>query len=104
MPNNNGHLGEARRLTAAWLNIMAAGLVSAGLIPVLTAFAVEGWSERARSLALLPAFALSAGTALHMIGLIPTPELRLPLVQATPVEREILRAVLEQQGVPAHVA
>jgi hypothetical protein len=68
LPNNNGHLGEARRLTAAWLNIMAAGLVSAGLIPVLTAFAVEGWSERARSLALLPAFALSAGTALHMIG------------------------------------
>jgi 4-hydroxy-tetrahydrodipicolinate synthase len=42
--------------------------------------------------------------ALHMIGLIPTPELRLPLVQATPVEREILRAVLEQQGVPAHAA
>jgi len=66
--NSNEELGEARRLTAAWLNIMAASLVSAGFIPVLTAFALEGWSDRARSLALLPAFALSAGTTLHIIG------------------------------------
>jgi len=66
--NSSEELGEARRLTAAWLNIMAASLVSAGFIPVLTAFVVEGWSDHARSLALLPVLTVSAGTGLHIIG------------------------------------
>jgi 4-hydroxy-tetrahydrodipicolinate synthase len=37
--------------------------------------------------------------ALEMAGLIPSGRLRLPLVEATPVQRDILRAVLERQGV-----
>ncbi|WP_217920869.1 4-hydroxy-tetrahydrodipicolinate synthase [Miltoncostaea oceani] len=37
--------------------------------------------------------------ALEMIGLIPSDRLRLPLVEATPVQRDILRSVLERQGI-----
>lgn len=37
--------------------------------------------------------------ALEMAGLIPSGRLRLPLVEATPVQRDILRTVLERQGV-----
>lgn len=37
--------------------------------------------------------------ALEMTGLIPSARLRLPLVEATPVQREILRSVLERQGI-----
>jgi dihydrodipicolinate synthase/N-acetylneuraminate lyase len=37
--------------------------------------------------------------ALEMIGLIPSGRLRLPLVEATPVQRHILRSVLERQGI-----
>jgi hypothetical protein len=61
-------MGEGRRLTAAWINIMAAGLVSAGSIPVLTALALEGWGAHARALAPLPAFALGISTLLHSIA------------------------------------
>ena len=37
--------------------------------------------------------------ALEMLGLIPSGRLRLPLVEATPVQRDILRTVLERQGI-----
>ena len=37
--------------------------------------------------------------ALEMTGLIPSGRLRLPLVAATPVQRDILRTVLERQGI-----
>lgn len=37
--------------------------------------------------------------ALEMAGLIPSARLRLPLVEATPVQRDILRTVLERQGI-----
>lgn len=37
--------------------------------------------------------------ALEMAGLIPSGRLRLPLVEATPVQRDILRTVLERRGV-----
>lgn len=37
--------------------------------------------------------------ALEMVGLIPSGRVRLPLVEATPVEREILRSALERQGI-----
>ncbi len=37
--------------------------------------------------------------ALEMTGLIPSGRLRLPLIDATPVQREILRTVLERQGI-----
>ncbi len=39
--------------------------------------------------------------ALEMLGLIPSGRLRLPLVEATPVQRDILRTVLERQGILA---
>jgi hypothetical protein len=89
---NKEHLGEARRLTAAWLNIMAAGLVSAGLIPVFTALAVDGWGARARSLALLPVLAVSAGTALHMIA-------RLVLREKTSTKKGRSLRILPSSGV-----
>jgi 4-hydroxy-tetrahydrodipicolinate synthase len=37
--------------------------------------------------------------ALEMAGLIPSARLRLPLVEATPVQRDILRTVLERNGI-----
>jgi 4-hydroxy-tetrahydrodipicolinate synthase len=37
--------------------------------------------------------------ALEMVGLIPSGRLRLPLVEATPVQRDILRTVLERRGI-----
>jgi 4-hydroxy-tetrahydrodipicolinate synthase len=39
--------------------------------------------------------------ALEMTGLIPSARLRLPLVEATPVQRDILRTVLERRGILA---
>lgn len=42
--------------------------------------------------------------ALEMAGLIPSGRLRLPLVEATPVERDILRTVLERQGILSRAA
>ncbi len=36
--------------------------------------------------------------AVQMLGLIPSDRVRLPMVTATPVQRDILRSVLEQQG------
>ena len=39
-----------------------------------------------------------------MTGPIPSAALRLPLVEATPVERDILRTVLERQGILSRAA
>jgi 4-hydroxy-tetrahydrodipicolinate synthase len=39
--------------------------------------------------------------ALEMLGLIPSDRLRLPMVQASPVQRHILQSVLEQHGILA---
>jgi hypothetical protein len=68
VPKTKLQIGEGRRLTAAWLNVMAAGIISAGTIPVLTALALEGWGSRARALLLLPCFAFALGLALHLVG------------------------------------
>jgi hypothetical protein len=59
---------ERRRLTAAWLNIVAAGLVSAGGLPFLNALALEGWSARAREFGSLAAVSLALGTVIHLAG------------------------------------
>ena len=40
-------------------------------------------------------------SALEMLGLIPSDRMRLPMVQASPVERHILQSVLEQHGILA---
>jgi len=61
-------LPEGRKLTAAWLNIIAAGLISAATVPVLYAVAIEGFDARARALLLLPCFALVLGGLLHLLG------------------------------------
>jgi hypothetical protein len=53
---------------AAWLNIIAAGIVSAGTVPLLTALALDGWSSHARALLLLPCIAIPLSVALHMVG------------------------------------
>ena len=42
--------------------------------------------------------------ALEMLGIIPCGRLRLPLVEATPVQRDILRAVLAAQGIASPAA
>jgi hypothetical protein len=68
MLNRKIQIGEGRRLTAAWLDIMAAGIVSAGTLPILPALAVDGWGSRARALLLLPCFAFALGLALHLVG------------------------------------
>jgi hypothetical protein len=68
MRNQNVETGEGRRLTAAWLNIIAAGIVSAGTVPLLTALALDGWSSHARALLLLPCIAIPLSVALHMVG------------------------------------
>jgi 4-hydroxy-tetrahydrodipicolinate synthase len=39
--------------------------------------------------------------ALQMLGVLPTSTLRLPLVEATPVQRDILATVLDRQGILA---
>jgi hypothetical protein len=68
MPNRKVQIGEGRRLTAAWLNIMAAGIVSAGTIPLLMTLALDAWGSRARALLLLPCFAFALGMALHLVA------------------------------------
>jgi 4-hydroxy-tetrahydrodipicolinate synthase len=67
--------GEARRLDAALEDIYAALFVTSN--PILIK------------------------AALQMIGVIPSDGVRLPLVSATSVQREILRTVLERQGLLA---
>jgi hypothetical protein len=67
-PKSNVQTGEGRRLAAAWLNIMASGIISAGTIPLLTALALEGWGSPARALLLLPCFAFALGLGLHLVG------------------------------------
>jgi hypothetical protein len=47
---------------------MAAGIVSAGTVPLLMALALEGWGSHAGALLLLPCFAFAAGVALHLVG------------------------------------
>lgn len=70
-----GDLDEARRIDATLQGLVAALFVTTS--PILIKAALE------------------------MSGLIPSGRLRLPLVEATPVEREILRSVLERQGLLA---
>ena len=56
---------ERRRLTAAWLNIVAAGVISAGAVAPMIAAAANGTSEQTlRSLALGLA-SLVCGLGLH---------------------------------------
>jgi 4-hydroxy-tetrahydrodipicolinate synthase len=68
-----GDLDEARRRDAALAELYAALFVTTS--PILIKATLE------------------------MLGLIPSGRLRLPLVEATPVQRDILRTVLERRGI-----
>lgn len=72
-----GDLDEARRIDASLQDLYAALFVTSN--PILIK------------------------AALAMLGLIPSDRVRLPLVAATPVQRDILRTVLEAHGVLARV-
>lgn len=73
--------------------------------------AAEGDAERAREIdeglhdlyagLFMTANPILVKTALEMTGQIPSARVRLPLVAATPVERDILRTVLDAQGILA---
>jgi hypothetical protein len=58
---------ERRRLSAAWLNIVAAGLVSAGVAHSLFWVAAEGWGERAARLLALGTGYVLGGFGLHTV-------------------------------------
>jgi 4-hydroxy-tetrahydrodipicolinate synthase len=68
-----GDLDEARRIDTTLADLEAALFVTTS--PILIKAAVQ------------------------MLGLIPSDRVRLPMVTATPVQRDILRSVLEQNGV-----
>ncbi len=70
-----GDMDEARRIDASLADLVAALFVTSN--PILIK------------------------AALQMLGLIPSDRLRLPLVAATPVQRDILRTVMEAHGVLA---
>jgi len=70
-----GDIDEARRIDASLADLIAALFVTSN--PILIK------------------------AALRMLGLIPSDRLRLPLVAATPVQRDILRTVMEAHGVLA---
>ena len=59
---------ERRRLSAAWLNIVAAGLVSAGIVHSLVWVAAEGWGERAARLLALGTGYVLGGFGLHLFA------------------------------------
>ncbi len=59
---------ERRRLSAAWLNIVAAGLVSAGAVHSLAWVAAEGWGERAARLLALGAGYVLVGFGCHLFA------------------------------------
>ncbi|HWH13924.1 MAG TPA: 4-hydroxy-tetrahydrodipicolinate synthase [Miltoncostaeaceae bacterium] len=70
-----GDLDEARRIDAGLQDLYAALFVTTN--PILIK------------------------TALELVGLIPSGRVRLPLVAATPVQRQVLRTVLEADGILA---
>jgi hypothetical protein len=66
---------ERRRLSAAWLNVVAAGLVSAGVVHGFAWVAAEGWDDRIVRLVALGAGYVLAGIGFHVLAraLIPKP-------------------------------
>jgi hypothetical protein len=56
---------ERRRLTAAWLNIVAAGVISAGAVAPMIAAAANGTSEQTIRVLALALGSLICGLGLH---------------------------------------
>src|SRR4051794_40637823 len=69
---------ERRRLSAAWLNVVAAGLVSAGIGQSLAWVAADAWDDRVVRLLALGGGYVVAGISLHVLAraLIPKPPAR----------------------------
>ena len=65
---NDGIAQERRRLSAAWLNIVAAGVVSAGVMTPLTAVAITGWGERTAYALAVGGTSLLIGCGLHLLA------------------------------------
>lgn len=103
-------LGPMAELGGAGVISVSSHLVGPEMREIATA-AAEGDVETARAMDarlqdLYTALFVTANpilvkAALEMLGLIPSARLRLPLVEATPVQRDILRTVLAQHGILA---
>jgi hypothetical protein len=65
---DNGISQERRRLSAAWLNIVAAGVVSAGIMTALAEVAVSGWGERTAYALAVGGASLLVGCGLHLLA------------------------------------
>ena len=59
---------ERRRLTAAWLNILAAGVISAGVVAPLVSTLIAQASGQVCWAAVIAAFWLVFGLGLHLAG------------------------------------
>jgi hypothetical protein len=57
---------ERRRLSAAWLNILAAGVITAGSVAPLSILVGTAWSEATGRLLLLCLVCLLIGVGLHL--------------------------------------
>jgi 4-hydroxy-tetrahydrodipicolinate synthase len=68
---------------------------------VETARAVDARLQDLYTALFVTANPILVKAALEMVGLIPSARVRLPLVEATPVQRDILRTVLAQHGILA---
>jgi 4-hydroxy-tetrahydrodipicolinate synthase len=107
---NDDMLLPVMRLGGAGVISVASHLVGAKMAAVCDAVAA-GRDEEAESIdeSLRDLYAglfvttspILIKAALEMLGLIPSARLRLPLVEATPVQRDILRTVLDHQGLLA---
>jgi 4-hydroxy-tetrahydrodipicolinate synthase len=103
-------LGPMAELGGAGVISVSSHLVGPEMREIATA-AAEGDLETARAVdarlqQLYTALFVTANpilpkAALEMLGLIPSARVRLPLVEATPVQRDILRTVLAQHGILA---
>jgi hypothetical protein len=60
---------ERRRLTAAWLNIVAAGVISAGAVgPVIATIATNGGPEQTSRAVSVALACIAGGVGLHALA------------------------------------
>lgn len=59
---------EQRRLSAAWLNIIAASLASAGLLPWVNLLVTQGWTDATARVGLVALACTGASFAIHLVA------------------------------------
>jgi hypothetical protein len=59
---------ERRRLSAAWLDVLAAGVITAGSVAPLTVLIGGTWAEATKRLAALCLACLLLGIGLHLVA------------------------------------